>query len=204
MRKAIIFIILSFFLISTSAFGASLDGRLGLTGKAGALVPLQDNFISSTTGSRVGLAAGGGLIYGVSKNFAIEADVTHAPSIDVELGGSKAYDATLTDVAVGLQYRLASDQRLVPFFGGGADFIKGSLTHVSGATYDLDWTEGGHVNLGLDYFLTNGIAFTAEVRGLFAFDGDVKSSGVRVGSYDPMSFIGTLGFRLIIPRSAFW
>lgn len=190
--------------VTGSAFGASLDGRLGLTGKAGAFVPLQDDFVTSTSKTRTGVAAGGGLIFGFCKNFAAEFDVTRVPSLDVEISGNKAYEAALTDVAVGVQYRLASENRLVPFFGVGADFVRGSLKHVLGATYTLDWTEGGHVNAGLDYFLTNGIALSAEVRGLVAFDGDVKSSGVKVGQYNPMSIIGTVGVRLILPESAFW
>jgi outer membrane protein len=187
-----------------SAFGASLDGRLGLTGKAGAFVPLQDDFVSSTSKTRTGIAAGGGLIFGFCKNFAAEIDVTRVPTLDVEISGNKAYEAALTDVALGVQYRLASENRLVPFFGVGADFVRGSLKHVLGATYTLDWTEGGHLSAGLDYFLTRSIALSAELRGLVAFDGDVKSSGVKVGQYNPMSVLGTVGVRLVLPQSAFW
>jgi outer membrane protein len=204
MRQISFLLIILVLCFTGTALGASLDGRLGLTGKAGAFVPLQDDFVSSTTKTRTGIAAGGGLIFGFCKNFAAEVDVTRVPSLDVEISGSKAYEAALTDVALGVQYRLASENRLVPFFGLGADFIKGSLKHVLGATYNLDWTEGGHVNVGVDYFLTRGIALSAEIRGLFAFDGDVKSSGVKVGEYNPMSFIGTLGVRLMLPESAFW
>jgi outer membrane protein len=189
----------------SSALGASLDRRFGVTGKAGAQVPLQDDFISSTTESRAGIAYGGGIIYGFAKDFAVEIDVTHAPQLDVEIAGSKAYEGKLTDVAVGFQYRIASENRLVPFIGVGADFIKGSLDHViSRADYSLEWTEGGHVNVGVDYFITRGIALNAEARYVFAFDGDVKSGGTKVGTYDPMSFVGTVGLRLMLPEDAFW
>jgi len=203
MRRVLYLTTTIIILFSGTALGGCLDSRLGVTGKAGALVPLQDDFISSTSESRTGLTAGGGLIYGISKNFAIEADVTHAPSFDVEIAGSKAYDAALTDVALGLQYRLPSAMDFVPFIDGGVDFMVGNLQHVTGAKYRLDWTEGGHVGLGLDYFLTNSIAFTAEARGLFGFDGDVTKSGVKVGSYHPMAFIGTFGIRLILPKNTF-
>lgn len=181
-----------------------LDGRLGFTGKAGALVPLQDDFIGSTSKTRSGVVAGGGLIYGFFRNFAAEIDVTHALNLDVEMSGSKVFEATLTDVAVGVQYRIPTGSRLIPFFGVGVDFIKGTLKSVDGGNYDMDWTEGGHVNVGADYFLTRGIALTADLRGLFTFKGDIKNAGTKVGEYDPRSFVGTLGIRLILPESMFW
>jgi outer membrane protein len=191
-------------LLTGTARADTLDGRLGLTGKGGALVPLQDDFISSTSKSRAGLAAGGGLIYGFGGNLAAEVDVTHVLNLDVETSGAKAFEATLTDVAVGLQYRVATASRLTPFFGAGVDFIKGTLKSVNGANYDMDWTEGGHVNVGFDYFLTRGLAFTADLRGLIAFKGDIKNGGGKVGEYEPTSFIGTLGVRLILPETMYW
>ena len=204
MRRISLLATMIFILITGTALGASLDGRLGLTGKAGVLLPLQDDFISSTNEARAGLAAGGGLIFGFARDFAAEVDVTRAPSFDVEISGSKAYEASLTDIAVGAQYRFGPERRLVPFLDGGADFLKGGLQHITGAHYNLEWTEGGHAGAGLDYFLTEGIALTAEVRGLFAFDGDIKSGGVKVGTYDATSFIGTFGIRLVLPKCSKW
>jgi outer membrane protein len=205
MRQISCLLIIFVLSVTGAAFGASLDGRLGVTGKAGAFMPLQDDFVTSTTKTRTGIAAGGGLIFGFGKNFAAEVDVTRALNMNVEISGSKAYEAALTDVALGVQYRAASENRLVPFIGLGADFLKGSLKHeLLGTEYDLDWTEGGHLNVGVDYFLTRSIAFTVEGRGLFAFDGNIKSGGAKVGEYHPMSFIGTVGVRLVLPDSAFW
>jgi outer membrane protein len=186
-----------------TAFAAGINGRLGITGKAGALVPLHDDFISSTSHSEAGIAAGGGVILGLCSNLAAELDVTRLLKSDVKLSGSKAYEASLTDIALGLQYRFAADNRLVPFIGGGADFVRGELKHVSGTSYDLDWTVGGHINLGFDYFVTRGIALTVDARGLYTADGDVRRSGTRAGSYDPMSFIGTAGIRLFLPEHPF-
>ena len=194
-------------LFASTALAAGIDGRFGVTGKAGALVPLQDGFISSTSGSDPGLAAGGGIIFGICRNLAVELDVTRLLKSDVNISGSKAYEAAFTDLALGLQYRFAPDSRLVPFIGGGADFIKGELKSTlpatSGTSYDLDWTVGGHVNLGFDYFLARGIAFTVDARGMFAADGDLNRSGTKVGKYDPASFIGTVGFRLFLPEHPF-
>lgn len=205
MRKGILLAIVTLMVTGTTAMAATLDGRLGVTGKAGALVPLKDDFIHDTSETRTGLAAGGGLIFGVSRNLAVEVDVTHAPELDVEIGGSSAYEAALTDVALGVQYRVLSDNPVVPFFGLGLDFIRGNLKQsVTGASYKLDWTEGGHANLGVDFFVTNSIAFSIETRVLAGFEGDVKSGGTKVGKYDPLSFIGTVGIRLVLPRSAFY
>jgi outer membrane protein len=203
MRKSIFLATLAFTFVSATVFAASLDGRLGITGKGGVLVPLKENFISSTSESKPGIAVGGGLIFGISKNLAVEVDVTHVPSLDVEISGSRAFEASLTDVSLGMQFRLASDNRMVPYFGIGADFIKGDIKSTLGSNYNLDWTEGGHVNIGLDYFLTRLIALTADLRGIGAFKGDVKSAGVKVGEYNPISFVGTLGIRLILPDTAF-
>jgi outer membrane protein len=190
-------------LFASTALAAEIGGRLGITGKAGALVPLQDGFISDTSGADPGLAAGGGLIFGIGRNWAAEVDVTRLMRSDVNISGSKIFEASFTDLALGLQYRFAPAGCLVPFLGGGADFIKGELKSTTGASYNLDWTVGGHVNLGFDYFVTQGIALSVEARGLAAFDGDVKSSGTKVGSYDPLSFIGTVGIRLFLPEHPF-
>jgi outer membrane protein len=203
MRRVMLLSTLFIILSAATALGAGLDGRFGITGKAGALMPLQDDFISSTSGSDPGLAAGGGFIFGLGHNLAAEIDVTHLLKSDVTSSGSKVFEASFTDIAVGLQYRFAQDNRLVPFIGGGADFIKGELKSNSGLHYDLDWTVGGHVAVGCDYFLTRGIALTVDARGLFAADGEVRRSGTKVGSYDPMSFIGTVGIRLLLPEHPF-
>ncbi|MBJ6725723.1 outer membrane beta-barrel protein [Geomesophilobacter sediminis] len=203
MRRQSLLLLLVLLAAAKPATAESLDGRLGITAKAGALVPLKDDFVSSTTHSNPGVAAGGGIIFGLGRNFAGEIDVTHVPGLDVEISGAKAYEARLTDVSLGVQYRFLPAEHLVPYVGGGVDFITGELKHVSGADYDLEWTEGGHVNLGFDYFLTPGIAFTGEARGIFPFDGDVTGPNGKVGTYRPMAFVGTLGFRLMLPAHVF-
>ena len=202
MRRFIL-TILMVILSASSIYAASIDGRLGLTGKAGVLVPLKDDFISSTTESKTGFAFGGGLIYGFGKNFAAELDVTHVPKLDVEISGSKVFEASFTDLALGVQYRFTPDNSLVPYQGAGVDFIKGDLTNISGAKYDLEWTAGGHVNAGLDYFVTRSIALTADFKGVFSAKGDIRNGDVWVGEYDPMSFIGTVGIRLFLPENTF-
>ena len=76
----------------------------------------------------------------------------------------------------------------------------GTLKNVSGTNYDLDWTEGAHVNIGLDYIINKGIAFTTDVRGLLVLEGDMRNAGAKVGKFDPVSFIGTVGIRLFLPE----
>ena len=203
MRKVILLATLTIILTTGTAMAASIDGRFGLTGKAGVLVPLKDDFISSTTESKAGFAFGGGLIYGFSKNFAVELDVTHVPNLDVEISGSKVFEASFTDLSLGVQYRFIPENRLVPYLGIGADFIKGELTNLADNKYDLDWTAGGHVSAGLDYFINRGIALNADFRGVLTAKGDIKDNDVWKGEYDPMSFIGTVGIRFFLPENVF-
>jgi len=187
-------------LLASNAMGASIDGRLGLTAKLGFLMPIQDDLISSTTDSKTGFAAGGGLIYGFCNNFAAELDITHAPNLDVEDAGVKVGDVSLTDISLGLQYRFTPENRLVPYLGAGVDFIQGDFKNQFNNSYDLDWTTGGHVSAGVDYFATRGVALTAELRGIFAPKGDMKSTALE---YDPTSFVGTVGIRLFLPEHPF-
>jgi len=199
MRRVMLLSTLTIILSAATALASGIDGRFGITGKAGALVPLKDDFIGGSTGSDPGLAAGGGIIFGLGNNLAIEVDAIHLMKSNVSSGASSA-EASLTDVGLGLQYRFGPDNRLVPFIGGGADFIKGELKNSSDVTFNLDWTVGGHVNAGFDFFVTKGIALTVDTRGLFAADGDVKGTPLK---YNPMSFIGTVGIRLFLPEHPF-
>ena len=199
MRRTILLSTLTIILSASTALASGIDGRFGITGKAGALVPLKDDFIGGTSGSDPGLAAGGGIIFGLGKNLALEVDAIHLVKSNISSGANGA-EASLTDVALGLQYRFAPDNRLVPFIGGGADFIKGELKNNSDVKFNLDWTVGGHVNAGFDYFVTRGIAFTVDTRVLFAADGDVTGTPRK---YNPLSFIGTVGLRLFLPEHPF-
>ena len=199
MRRVILLSTLTIILSAVTALASGIDGRFGITGKAGALVPLKDDFIGGTSGSDPGLAAGGGIIFGLGKNLAIEVDAVHLMKSNVSSGANSA-EPSLTDVGLGLQYRFVPDNRVVPFIGGGADFIKGELKNNADVTFNLDWTVGGHVDAGFDYFVTRGIALTVDARGLFAADGDVKGTTLK---YNPMSFIGTVGIRLFLPEHPF-
>jgi outer membrane protein len=160
------------------------------------LVPLSDEFID-TTETNSDLAYGGSLIYGFTRHLAGELDVTHAPSLDLKQSRSKVGESSLTNISLGIQYRFTPDNRVVPYLGGGIDMVKGEFVNVAGDKFDLSWTVGGHLNAGMDFFITKGIAFSADVRGIYAARGDVGSTRFH---YDPTSFIGTIGFRLFLPE----
>lgn len=192
-----IFIILTF---ASNVFAADIDGRLGISGKVGFAVPLQDDFITGATDSKTGLAAGGGLIYGLNKNLAAEFEITQVPTIDLEVSGAKVGEAAFTDLSLGLQYRFTPDKRLVPYLGAGVDLITGDFKNQSGQKYDFEWAAGGHLSAGVDYFATRGVALTAEIKGIIAAKADVKSTPLE---YDPTSVVGTVGLRLFLPEGLF-
>ncbi len=175
----------------------TINGRLGLSGKVGVFVPLNDDLVSGASASKTGLATGGGLIYGLSDNLAAELDITHMPTIDIEYGGEKAGEAALTDVSIGIQYRFTPERPLVPYLGLGLDFINGDFKSQFDGKYDFEWSYGGHVSAGADYFVTKGVALTAELKGIFASKGDIKGTG---NEYDPTGFAGTVGLRLFLPE----
>lgn len=200
MRRIIVLTIAVLSLTSVQAMAENIAGRLGLTARIGATVPLQDDFIKGTSDTDAGLAFGGGLIYGFNEHVAGEVEAFHTPQLDVSSGGVKTFEADITDISLGVQFRFLAGNRLVPYFGFGPDFITGGLKHVNGTDYKLDWTYGGHVNLGFDWFINKGIAFTTDLRGVYAVDGDVLRGSAKVTEFQPQWFQGTAGFRLMIPE----
>lgn len=208
MRRIMTMTAVVLIMVPAAACADSIAGRFGITGKAGVMAPLRDHFIRSdtitgTSKAKESFAGGGGFIYGLGDHAALEIEALRVPNIDVEIGGAKVYEASLTDLSVGLQYRFAPDCRLVPLVGAGADFIKGELDSTAGAGYSLDWTVGGHVDVGADWFITRGIAFSIDLRGVYTPRGTIKAGDAKVGRYDPLSLIGTIGVRLFLPESAF-
>ena len=200
MYRSILFTIAALLLIAVNAPAESIDGRFGVTARIGATVPVNDDFIKGTSDTKAGLAVGGGLIYGFSEYVAADVEVLHMPQLDVQASGVKTYEATITDVALGVQLRFLTSNNIVPYIGLGPDFITADLRHVNGTGYKLDWTYGGHVNFGFDWFITPGIAMTADVRGVYAVDGDVLSGSAKVGEFSPQWVQGTVGVRLMLPR----
>lgn len=185
--------------LAGNALAEDIGNRFGLTGKLGFVVPLQGSQINGAPFwlSESGFAAGGGLIFGIGKYIAAEVDITHVPKMDVIMGpgGRKVADATVTDVGLGVQYRILPEKKYVPYIGGGADFIKGNIQNTS-----LEWTYGGHVNGGLDYFVMKGVALNVDCRYLFGRRSDITMNGVNVGKFDPNNITTTFGVRLFLPE----
>lgn len=204
MHKALIAALVIFCtLIASFAMADTIANRLGITGRAGFAAPLNDDFINGTSETKTGFAGGGGLIFGFNNYLATEVDVIQLVKLDVKNNGVKTFEASLTDIGVGLQYRIIPDGKVVPYIGAGADFIKGNLKHVNGDEYDMDWTYGGHACAGVDWFLTKGIALTAEARMVRAISGDILSGSTKVSEYDPFWVQGTIGIRMFLPEN-FW
>lgn len=197
MRRLIILTLIALSLVAGNAMAESINGRLGLTGKLGFVVPLNDSEIK---GSPFGLgdidfAGGGGLIYGFGHCFAAELDIAHIPALDVVKSTTKIDEAEFTDISLGLQLRIMPKHRLVPYIGAGIDFIKGDISDST-----LDWTVGGHVNGGIDFFLNKSIALVLDCKAVFAEKSDIQQMGVTVGKFDPTSVITTFGVRLFLPE----
>jgi outer membrane protein len=185
-------------LTTSTAFADTIANRFGITGRVGAVVPFENDFVEDASDTDSALAWNGGFIYGFTDHIATELEVTYIPEMDVERKGY-AYEAEMTDLSIGLQYRFMPEKSLVPFIGIGADFIEGNLKPDKGSSYDMDWSYGGHVNAGLDWFLTKGIALTADMRLTAADSGDIDDAATQL-EYDPLWFQGTVGFRLILPE----
>lgn len=199
MRRLILLTIL-ITTITTTTYADTIANRFGITGRIGVVAPLDNEFVKDTSDTNPGFAWNGGFIYGFNDHIASELEISYIPEMDVEIHGDKAYEAEMIDLSLGLQYRFMPEKPLVPFIGIGVDFIEGNLDHVNGNSYDMDWTVGGHLNAGLDWFLTKGIALTADARCTAAATGDVKKGDRKVSEYDPLWFQGTVGFRLILPE----
>ncbi len=198
MLKKLLFI-LAFTLLSTTAMAESINGRVGVTGKFGFITPLQDLTAVGEANVKVdtGLVGGGGLIYGYNDNLAFDFEVTLAPSCSVT-SNSNLGDLQTTDISLGLQYRFMTDRHIVPYVGAGLDFIKGDIAQST-----INWSYGGHVNAGVDYFVTKNIAVTADIKYVVGTESDIDRNGVILGKYNPMSFIGTIGVRLFLPENIF-
>ena len=198
MLKKLLFI-LAFTLLSTTAMAESINGRVGVTGKFGFITPLQDLTAVGEANVKVdtGLVGGGGLIYGYNDNLAFDFEVTLAPSCSVT-SNSNLGDLQTTDISLGLEYRFMTDRHIVPYVGAGLDFIKGDIAQST-----INWSYGGHVNAGVDYFVTKNIAVTADIKYVVGTESDIDRNGVILGKYNPMSFIGTIGVRLFLPENIF-
>lgn len=180
---------------SGTALAENIKGRLGITGKIGFYLPGDSDFDDYKLETDAGFLGGGGLIYGVTNNLAAEIDVTHTKFGSELVSGLDQGDFSITNIALGVQYRFDTPQpKLSPYAGGGIDILLSDYDRPGGA--DVDTTVGVHLCGGLDYFLTKHLVLNAEVRGVVAPEVDIDAPGGKSGNFDPSGVAGTFGVRL--------
>ena len=170
-----------------NAGSESIKGRLGITGRIGAVSTAS----SDSLDPEPSFVAGGGLIYGLTNILAVEADVAYAPNVQFYNVGGKI---NTTDISVGLQIRNRTGG-YTAYLGIGGDV----LLIDSDSNIDVDTQYGGHVRGGVDIFVTRDVALNIDLRGSFFPPTDFHVAGVKVATYDPLSFIGTVGVRYFLP-----
>jgi len=177
--------------LAGNAAAEELRGRLAVTGKLGITIP-ADSERNSDLGklivtSDAGIIGGGGFLYGIDDNVALEIDVTRSSYHTSDFG-----TAGVTDLSVGAQYRFPERQRLVPYVGAGLDVLINDLSDLYVKT-----VPGAHLTAGLDYMAMRQVALTAELKGVEAFSADVRgfNGGGKVGEFDPSSLSFTVGAR---------
>jgi len=175
----------AFTLSTGSAMADSIQGKLGVTGKIGFMIPSDGEFGPFNNKTDTGFTGGGGLIYGIDNPFAAELVITCGEF------GSVVGDYGLTNVSLGAQYRFVLAQpKLVPYLGTGLDL----LVIDADQGRDVDTTLGVHASAGIDYFLTKQFALTTEAKLVLAPDTDINGPNGR-GNFDPNSFSTTFGIR---------
>jgi outer membrane protein len=188
-------------LLAGNATAEELRGRVAVTAKLGITNP-ADGESSISEGKLIiptdaGVIGGGGILFGVDDNLAMELDVTrsayHSAGFRDRSGAVEAGFGTagVTDVSVGAQYRLPERQRLVPYAGAGVDILISDVNH----TY-TDTVVGAHLAAGIDYMAMRQVALTAELKGVEAFSTDVRTyGGNKIGEFDPSNISFTVGAR---------
>ncbi len=201
MKRSLVFCCAVFSLLLTSggAMAAdSINGRLGVTGRIGFLVPTDSELFDrpSNLDTDVGFVGGGGIIYGINKNVAVELDVTHT-SFDANQGSFGVGSFNTTNISLGGQYRFVDIpvQKLVPYVGAGLDILVNNFDFSAGGSADVDTVAGGHVSGGVDYFILKQVALNAELKGVLAPNADIKLRGEKIGNYDPTNLSMTFGVR---------
>ena len=180
-------------LLSGNAMAESLKGKFGVNGRLGFIIP-ADSDKNDPAGrllvnTDAGITGGGGFIYGLDDNLAVEMDVIHS---SFDTNSAEWGTAEINTLSFTVQYRFPAQNRIIPYVGGGVDVLISDLP-----SHSIDTVLGLHLAAGADYFLTSQFALNAELKGVEAFDADVIDSngGAKVGNFNPSSLTGTLGVR---------
>ena len=172
-------------LAAGTALADNINGSIGVTGRLGFIVPADSGSVSTDTG----IIGGGGLIYGLTNDVALELDITHAA-----YGSNFGFDFNTTNISLGAQYRFIDlpHRQLVPFAGGGLDILVNGVSDG----LDADTVFGAHVQGGWTTSSPGESAATAAIKGVLAPDADIHDAfGRKAGNFDPMSMSMTFGVR---------
>ena len=168
-----------------------LRGRLAVTGRLGVTNPADSEKNLPGVGTLVvatdaGIIGGGGFLYGVHDNIALELDVAWSSFHTSGFG-----TADVTDLSVGGRYRFPERDRFIPYGGAGIDVLINDLSGRYAKT-----VMGFHLAAGVDYMAMRQVALSAELKGVKAIAADVRDyNGVKVGELDPSSLALTIGAR---------
>ena len=194
MKYLSMFCVTAMFVFATGiAMADSIKGRVGVTGKIGFINPSNGDIYGARLDTDLGFIGGGGIIYGVTDNIAVEMDITHASFSSTSFYGGG--DFNTTNISLGGQYRFMNlpVRQLVPYAGAGIDILINGTSIAGG---DVDNVLGVHIAAGVDYFVQKELALTAELKGVIAPDADITDAfGRKVGNFDPSSLIMTFGAR---------
>ncbi len=196
MKKNLLLSCLSLLLILSAgaALAEDLTGKLGVTGRLGFQVP-YDSEITPGVGpinnisTDVGFVWGGGFLYGITKNIAVDFDITNS-----NFNGNNSMEFNVINLSLGGQYRFKEISGFTPYAGAGLDIL------INGANngYDVDTTMGVHVSGGIDYFVMKNLALTGEMKLVVAPSADIMMGNGKYGNFDPSSFNMTFGVRYFI------
>ncbi|HEY5974277.1 MAG TPA: outer membrane beta-barrel protein [Geobacteraceae bacterium] len=176
----------------------NIKGKVGVTGQIGFIIPADSDIgpDKSKLESDAGFIGGGGLIYGIDRNWAAELNVSYTNYDTQTHSGSLKGDFDLTNISLGGQYRFEiTAPNLVPYAGAGLDILVGDFGANDNRSYDVDTTVGVHLSGGIDYFITKNVALNAEAKVVIAPETDIKLNGITVGNFDPSGFSGLFGVR---------
>lgn len=186
--------------LATNAMADSIAGRFGVTGRIGFLVPADSEFVNGPFTVKgdtdTAFVGGGGFIYGIDKNWAVELDITRT-EFGANTGGFKEGDFGTTNISLGGQYRFINlpVKKLVPYAAAGLDILLNDFQYTDGTKADVDTVVGVHLAGGVDYFVLKQLAVTGQLKGVIAPDADITVFGVRDGKFDPSSLSMTFGVR---------
>lgn len=173
------------------AAAENLTDKLAGSIRFGFTLPSDSDWdVAGPISSDSGFTYGAGLLFGLSRDLAVEAEVTHS-TYDLRYDRfSKDGTADITNLSFGLQWRFASRQ-LTPYVGGGLSVLFNDYTDS-----DVENTVGVNLKAGIDYFVSPRVALNGEMKMVISPSADMSYRPVYDhGSFDPSSFSGLFGIR---------